>query len=700
MTWNLNEPFDAKDGNWQTFAPTDGTEAFDDFMAFLFTAAHADLRNFRVISGTVPVPQTDLDALDQDTLDGEPQTALEVKPGAIIASENWVQNSGSGTSSFTVGKLADYGGWSGLRAITNGSALVAEYESVISEAVDITVIASSPALRLTFPDYDQTNLDGTSWIQLTSGGDFGGGGDSPQVLFSDGVNNPHYITWDISLFELDGFNPADVTGVKIHLAKAAGITTGSKLTMMALRVENLGTWEGGSYVDFDTLLGAAVVPVTFDGSFPPPVTSNQGFQFVRGDESGDDPIPSDLAMNVYFSPGGGTSPNDTVTFSADNQIGVIMREIKDTADGTGTHIEANLFWSGTETVFQVQRVDTTGGSPGTPTIVGEWNTDDHGPSPAVLDPTKNYLFHVELVGTSFNAALYETDLHHNAGALVWQLPITLSDEAYVYRNGRVGWISALVSRDAYVDSISVSPQGFATLETEVFHSRTPVDGAQLAAVFSQDKNLWDSYTGSDILIDQTKTLSGVGSWRTAAGLQSNTFVVDDWTQMYFDFQIFVGNTVTRGNQPSVILNTPDGFETLNIPVLQPSQWNFVHCDLTIFQNLINGIGYSLSILPNPSPDKPLGNFWVDETVIGRRRVEWAMRATPNGPYRQFKDMINNPKGAVHLPHYERGMFLQLKAVALTEDAWVSSFKCFPHYAPLGNLLTDKVWGTNVGRELD
>lgn len=694
MTWNLNEPFTSKQGEWQDFAPTDGTEAFDSFETFLFEAQHVDLRNFRSITSLVPVPQTDLDALAQTVLDGEAQTAMEEKIGNTVVNEAWVLSTHTGThNNLTVGKQAAHGGWSGATFTTDGTALTVNLDSIIATEIDVTEIGGA-SLRLTFPDYDCLNFDqASSYVMLTSGSDFTSSGISDQILFSAGGSNSKYLLFNVEDFTNAGFDPTKVTGIRIHLVKAAGVTNNTVVTIMGCRIENSATWDGGSYIDFDTILQAACVPVSFDGSYPPPTTTNLYFEFVRGDESADDPIPQDVAMNMYFSPGGGTSPNDA-TGSDYNKLGFIMREIKDEGGGTGSHIEATISFNDTATNFEAKRVDTTGGSPGTPSTFADYTFPT---ITGVLDPAKYYLFHVELIGTSIDAKLYETDYDLTVGALVWQLETTLTDVDFLVRSGRVGYFAGFLSRDGYVKDISVSPQGYATLETEVFVSRSPVDGAQLQAIFSTDINLWDAYTGPDFLIDQTKTLSGTGSYRTTFGITTNTFVVDDWTEMYFDFQIWVPSGVTKANQPIVLLNTPEGTEQVIIPTLQPAQWNFVHCDMTIFQNLINGVGYSFSILAAPSPDKPLGNFWVDETAIGRRRVRWAIRAQANGTYREFKDMINNPRGAVHFLVEERGINLQVKAVALTQDAWISSFKLFPHYAPLGNFVFDKVWDTNPGR---
>jgi hypothetical protein len=91
----------------------------------------------------------------------------------------------------------------------------------------------------------------------------------------------------------------------------------------------------------------------------------------------------------------------------------------------------------------------------------------------------------------------------------------------------------------------------------------------------------------------------------------------------------------------------------------------------------------------------LGNYWVDNVLVGRRRVAWRFRAQPNGVFRAFKETINDSKKALHLPIEERGTSLQVECEALTDDAWTGPYKLFPHYAPLGNPFYDQSFETRL-----
>ncbi len=679
MTFAISDDFNSPTGNWEDIAPWDNTEQFNSVNGFILNQGHVDLRSFRNLAARVARPQTELDALPQTDLDGVPQTDLETKLLANTLEENWQFTATTGThDDLVVGKQSAFKGWSGAKFTTDGAALNCTLESVITEEISIL---GQDFLSVVFPHH--ITYDNTSYIQLCSGGDFGGGHDSAVVDFSNNTSSLPEMRLDLSLFANSGFDLSKVTGVRIHLEQATPPAADTALYVMAIR-SVVSSWDIQA-IDFDTRVGALVVPVTLDGDDYANANGDFGFEFIRGDGTKSDPIPADTAINLYFYPGG-EAGNDA-TGEAANVLKAIFRETKDDGDGLGSHLEVSLVFNDTDTALEIQRVDTTGGSPGTPTVFGTYNEDIGAP----LDFNAHYVLRAEIKGTQVIVSLYKTNINRKVGDFVWQLSTTVSDPNYTYRNGRVGFSAGFLTKDAYLDEIDVAPTGYASLTTEVYESRTPIDGAQLSAIFASDENLWQSFDGSDALIDQTKSLSGGGSYRTAKSLTTNTFIVDDWTESYLDFAIWVPGNVTRQNQPTVVLNTDTGQEMLAMPRLQPAQWNILHFDLGLFRNLISGIGYSFTIQAAADPDKPLGFFWIDETVIGRRRVRWSVRATDNGPWRRFKDLVNNPVGAVHFPGDERGTRLQLRAEALTTDAWVSSFKLHPRYAQLGLPVYDQAF---------
>lgn len=675
MTYAISEDFEDSRGRWYGYAPVDSTIYSNPAESFLAIQQHVDVRSFRILNELVSVPQDpDLDVPPQTTINALNQTDLELKKGATITDELW-QATGTGIGVLTVGKKAGRGGWSSLEATTNGAAL--SVDLISSLAIMPVDISLQNTLSTIFPDLNSFTL-GSCYIQLTSdvAGTFGTGHDSAQILFSANTSVMPQMLCNISSLANAGFDNTAVTGVKIHLVK--GATTGSKLTVMAIRALKTGWLE--SKLDFDTILGAVTIPVTLDGA-PYLGTTASSFEFVRGDGSQNDPIPIDGVYNFYFAAGGeaGAEAINPIV----NRISALLRERKDIGTSSGSYTEVSLLWGTTSTDLKVQQVNILAGVK-TPTAIVNLNIGGS------LDPVAHYLFKVELIGTRVLATIFTTTVNQEITSTVWSQSVltAITNDDYLYRTGRVGYVAALVNRDAYLKEFSVAPTGFARLRTKVYNSRSPVDGAQLSAVYSSDLNLFNAVSGTDILVDQTKTVSGSGSYRTALGVTTNQFIIEDWEQTYLKVAIWVSNNITLANQPVISLNGATS-KALVVPKLQPSQWNYLDFDLTFFRDLITGANYTLSITTATEPDRPLGNFWVDDIMVGRRRVAWSARAQADAPFRPFYDMVNDPYGAVHFKPSERGKALQLQAVALTTDAWVSSFKLFPRYAELGLPVYDR-----------
>jgi hypothetical protein len=730
MAFPISDEFSERRGRWLVPSPWDDTIAEEvatpSAASFLSTQEHVDLRSFRPVTDFRPVPQyPDLDVPPQSQLESVFQSQLEVKSSSTFT-ENWVTDLNGGLSqnvrgvwdptvayvlndiveyqgryykatgsttgqaptgpgapwgsTFFVGPIAARGGWGGMQVTTTGAALNATLRSSIpNDRVDIS---NQDVLSILFPDYN-TFTSASSYVQLTSSddGSFGTGHDSAQVAFSASITGMPYLQLNVSAFAQSGFDNKRVSGIRIHLA---GTPIASQtITIMAIRAVKSAWVE--SALDFDTRWGIIAPPVTTSGSIYGGTVA-KAFEFVRGNGTPDDPYPADGTYTVFFYPGGGTSPNDA-TGTNYNNVGLVLRETKDGPGQNGSAILVNLKWKDNELRFEAKRRDTAAGVTTTTTPYVEVINN------AGLDPTKQYAWVVSLTGKTLNSYLATVDKSRTITARAWTLAPQSSND-WTFRNGRVGFVADLRSRDSYVDALITAPTGYATLRSRQYESRTPVDGLRLQAVYAPDENLFISLTGADAFRDQTKTTSGAGSIRTLAGVATNQFVVDDWYETYLKADVWVPANVTPGNQPKVVLREGGGVEhALPLPTLQPAQWNSLSFDLRLFNNLITGLPYSVAFEPQTNPDVPLGFFWVDSVVIGRRKVAWSARAQDGGIFRRFYGLVNRPDGALHFVTNERGTLLQVQAEALTPDAWVSEFTVFPHYAELGLPLYDKAFET-------
>lgn len=675
MSWPINDSFSDPLGRWDQYTPWDTTIYYDSSKSWLTTQSHVDIRTFRVINEYIARPQTDLDDTPQSHWESpDTQTDMEEKISNTIA-EPWIQ-SGTGLSTFTIGPVASHGGWPGMTLTTNGSAVATTLTSSIPG--DNLNISSMANVILIFPDYD--SFDNTSSIQLTSDPDgiFGNGYDSAVVTFASNTSVMPKLQLALSGFAHSGFDNTKVTGVKIVLNKTSAPTSGQTVTLMGLRA--VGASWVNSALDFDTRISGLCVPIA-DAGIPYSGSVAVDFPLIRGDETENDPIPANGAYQVYFFAGGQTSPNDA-TGSTYNSIEILTRELKDVPDGTGSYITGRLKWNDTATHFECQEVNMTGGPGGTITTTTLHSQTVGGP----LSTTTHYVFRVELTGNTMVAKLYQCSFDEVVGTLEWfSAPVSSTD--FPYRNGRVGLIGNLVSRDSYILDYQASPTGYAVFQTVPYTSITPVDGVQLQVQYSPDQNLFSNFTGADLSIDTTKTISGQGSYKASMPITSNQFIIDDWTETYFSAAIWLGPAASL-TQPQILLN---GIYPLRVPTLIPSQWNTFDVDLSMYNELITGTPYTFTIRANPSSPVGLGTFWVDSVIIGRRKISWAARANPNNLWREFRDNINDPKAALHFNINERGNQLQVQATALTDDAYVvcgGGLKIFPHYAELGGFVYD------------
>lgn len=381
--------------------------------------------------------------------------------------------------------------------------------------------------------------------------------------------------------------------------------------------------------------------------------------------------------------GGSPDPWDTAgDVSEDNQYTAFFEYSTD----SGSAIYTWLKWNEAGLWFEAQRKDMVNGTITSTTLYTE-QINSSG-----LDVSLLHAWTVKLVGKTLNSEVFVVDQNRDVQSNIWVLTSIDSDD-WSFRNGRVGFTADLIDQDAYIDALVTAPVGYALLRTRIYESRDPVDGVRLQATFSPDANLFTELTGADAFRDQTKTISGQGSIRTLNGLTTNNFIAEDWHETYLKLAIWTPASVTTLNQPRIELNYASVGYPLRVPPLKGAQWNHLYFELSNFKDFITGLGYSFSILPGASPDIPLGFYWVDSVVIGRRKVAWAARANPTAPFRRFRSMVNRADGAVHFIPIERGRQLQLEAQALTSDAWISEFTLFPHYAELGLPVYDQGFET-------
>ncbi|MEM3117002.1 MAG: hypothetical protein QW136_01180 [Nitrososphaerales archaeon] len=732
MPYPVSEEFNDKLGRWITPAiPWDATMRSHSVKSQLNGQKHTDIRTFRGVRLLEAVPQDpDLVTPPQSSLEAIWQKYLEVKY-ASTHSEDWLisgtgvtptdvtiwnnttnytanttvlhfgryytnsspsqgqdpRNGAPWTEMYVVGALASRGGWPAMQVTTTGTDIDVTFVSRLPHSnIDISDL---DRISLVMPDYNSFTAD-QSYIQFSSHpeGSFDGSDSawlSDLVYFNESIDSMPHLLWPISTFTSgagSAFDLKRINGVRIRLRKTSAAPSNQKITLMALRA--IATSWQEAMIDYDTRWQVIYRPVTLDGTAKTGLILDE-FQFIRGDGGKDDPYFPEGDFTVVFHPGGSTSPPDAQPPNY-NYISLLLRENKDVGAGTGSEIHVRLLWNSSDTKIEAQRVDTTGGSPGT-----QNGTTLHTQTfPVALDPEYAHAWVVRLRGKTIEMWLYALFANRSIAYIVFSAD-PINDNNFIFRNGRVGFTTFLRNRDAFIDTLLHVPTSYALLRTKIYKTRTPVDGIILSTISAPDANLFTNMSG-DVFIDQTKTKSGLGSYRTTQGVQTNQFIAEDWLNTYLQVSMWVSANVTPRNQPVIYILSGTGTKYyLKVPILRPNQWNDLFFDLGLFRNLTTGLPYSIVFEPAPGADKPLGHFWIDDIIIGRRKVQWSGRANRNAVFRRFNHMINRPYAALHFTPDERGTDLQLQCEALTPDAWVLSFDMWPHYAELGLPLYDRAF---------
>lgn len=672
MAISILEHFDESTGQLQSYDTPFGYSLTT--LNQILANQHVDLRIFDNSAKVALRTQSDLDALTQTTLDTETQTQLEqvqTSPG-----EAWqVIGSPTGTTgSLSVGLRPERNNWHGAQITCSGSALDITLQSSMASAINGAVnIASQDYVGFICPDFTNFNT-GTSTITLCSNatGDFSTNNSATLAFSANLSGTANYLKFGLGSFSAGGFDPNAVTGVKIRFVSASNPSNGTKLTVMAIRAVK-AAWLPQAY-DVETRDGVFTSSVSLTGGDP---SSAAFVPLVRGVHNGtEDPRPMDTTLSMHFFTGALTASNSNTPF---NQIELLFRENQTVS--TGRYLLAQFsFRNGSTKATTLRRLNAVDDAASKINYTGL----------PVLNPSSFYVIQANNTNQSIVLNLYESNITGFLGRKIWSsLGTSLGvNAAYIREQGRVGWNVSLVDRDVQLHFFGASTTSFSTMRTKVFNTYSPVDGAQLQATFSSDTNLWTGFQGQDMGAESSRTLSNQ-SYRASLPIFTNDFLVEDWAQMYLDFDIFIPSSVTLDSQPYVTLTSSNTFTNIVLPkpVLQPNQWTHVSIDLAQAAGSPTGITYRLwvgSFTAVTTPAQLPYSWYIDNFVIGRRNVSWQFLANPGlATWRDFGQTVNDPFGALKLPLAERGTGLQLQAVALTQEAWIAGFSLIPRYASLG-----------------
>jgi len=281
--------------------------------------------------------------------------------------------------------------------------------------------------------------------------------------------------------------------------------------------------------------------------------------------------------------------------------------------------------------------------------------------------------------------------------------VRYTNSEWTEKNGRVGWHMSSID-DSEMRSFDIIPFSYSILRTKEIETETPIDGAQLFTVDSGYRNAFERFASKNprdfIQLDSTKSLSGESYKLSGSGQDdypgfiSNQFSINNWSHVIIEFDIWVPKELDGESlRPRLYLQPTDFTVTdrdnAELEYVGPATfdytsntWSHVSVSLRQFEQYLTGDYIMLisSIVPHNA------NIWIDNVKINQKTVEWEIRAVRGGSWSPFRDSINKRYGAIHLPKNQRGRFIQLQAIALTEDAWISEYTLKPKYAQLGRIL--------------
>jgi len=320
-----------------------------------------------------------------------------------------------------------------------------------------------------------------------------------------------------------------------------------------------------------------------------------------------------------------------------------------------------------------------------------------------LSASRHYYLIVDLENNSIRARIYRLDEAGSFGnpdayGKVFDSTVVTDDAILKRRKGRFGWYANFADGDAYLASIQPRSQSYGEVVTQGFQSITPVDGAQLQVAGSSDRRLFESiaaapWGGTTVTTSRDKTPSKDGfevvtsAGRPHQGIQTNKFVVDDFSHTEITFDLFFPSVSSPGSSLEAFLYGENArIVPLSIGGSAPDKWRTVKFFLK--NDLLQSGDYRFMLIQSlPSLDT---TWYIDRFSITARSLEWGGRSRRPDPWgmapdgwTEFKNTTNTVDGGTVFK--ERGKEVQIRGKALRQNSFVTEVKTLPKYSELGRL---------------
>lgn len=698
--------------------------------------AQVEYERARIMVELDAFDMTGLDVFTLDDLDSYPYTAYD---------EEW--------SAGTVGELPAYNNWTGLTySASTGTANV----EATNIDVDITEYKDRYVAGLTGTDQDVCGLltvacpdlasqitTASTSIVLTTREDkaFTGAGVFT-FTFSNSLVAPVVGDSELRFRLYSMLGDADcgdsITGV-CFVVTASGACT---FTCLAVRIVDKD-WVYAP-IDFNTALGRMVRPVSRNGdpaapsAFPSqseyPELPTDFPQVFRADEpsSSRDPRPVDSVVTAGFFTGAASEPSTIALYFREFPLdentqldldGLTMIEMDnfDALPDYGINrftnrVQADLDLEVQETLdgdtqFDLERLtDHTaeawievklswGAGPASLTILSA-NDAGYVFEGLTFTADQRYLMLCEVEDTSVRVRIYEVELDNTVGALAYDTTRLNDEDIFPRRRGRVGWYAQLGDGNSYMEYIRTRGMNHAEMITSQYYSFTPVEGTQLVAAATPDRELLTEFhplaAPTTIAAVPNKTKSGRAyKVKTLAGgslqgIETNAFEIDDFRETDISFEInFPSYGVTDLASPIEVylIGDDQSYLPLNVGVFLYDRWQPITIQL---DNALtdSSSSYKLLILQSYAPQDT--EWFIDNLTVRQRAITWDARGHRPDPWGMagdqwmpFRTTVNTQQGGVVFE--ERGKGLQIRARARRSNAQIEQIKVVPKYAQLGRL---------------
>ena len=412
-----------------------------------------------------------------------------------------------------------------------------------------------------------------------------------------------------------------------------------------------------------------------------------------------DPTPVDADMAMIFYTGAASQNNQVALFFRQDTLlvptqgdldGMLMSEL----DGPN---QPDIGIEGGPPRYVAFRVRWGGGGVDTLSVLNH-KGDGYDVTIPDLSADSYYVLFTHLEGTTAQATLREYDpLAGGVGAVFWDSGEINTPGLFPRRKGRYGWYANLNDTDAWVESITERSTLYAEFRTKAARSNHPVVGAELfvgtSPVVEQFEYLapgpYNVDQGAMLERDQARSTSGE-SWKLTnfgvngmQGIQSNPFTLVNFKESEVQFDLFVESDL----ELNALIMSLDGTRAhpLIVPRMTPGQWQRVTLFFPFDQTVLTGT-YKLVLLQVGAVP---ATWWLDRINFRTRTISWWGRSAhpvTYSPWTPFYDVINQESGGILFPYTARGRYLQVRAEAYTNDAYIDRVQIKPKYQGLGNLI--------------